>query len=127
MTVNNIIKKGNIYLIDFGVQQKSIQSGIRPAIVTSFHINNKFSPTLNVLPITSKDKTNIPVHVSIGTEFGLKKQSIVLTEQIATINKSQIIKFIGRCNKNKMLEIERAMLIQSGIDIYEHLHMKDVV
>lgn len=115
------IKRGEIYLVNLGNQKGSIQSGKRPVIVISNNMNNKYSPTVNVLPITSKTKNNIPVHVSIGIESGLTEKSTVLVEQNIPINKTQIIKYVGKCNKYKMYEIEKALLIQNGIDLKTHL------
>ena len=121
--LNINIKRGEIYLVDLGAQKGSIQSGKRPVIVVSNNMNNKYSPTVNVLPITSQNKNNIPVHVSIGIESGLTKESTVLVEQNIPINKTQIIKYMGKCNKYKMYEIEKALLIQNGIDLDSHLEV----
>ena len=118
--LNQIIKRGQIYQADLGVALGSIQAGTRPVVIVSNNLNNKFSPTVNVLPITSKTKNNIPVHVEIGITEGLPQLSTVLVEQVVTINKSQLIKYLGQCNINKMYEIEKAMLIQNGIDINSH-------
>lgn len=117
------IKRGEIYLVNLGNQKGSIQSGKRPVIVISNNMNNKYSPIVNVLPITSKTKNNIPVHVRIGVESGLIEESTVLAEQNIPINKNQIIKYVGRCNKYKMYEIEKAVLIQNGIDLDTHLEV----
>ena len=111
------IKRGEIYLVNLGNQKGSIQSGKRPVIVISNNMNNKYSPIVNVLPITSKTKNNIPVHVRIGTESGLIKESTILVEQNIPINKDQFLKYVGKCNKYKMYEIEKALLIQNGIDL----------
>ena len=119
--LNINIKRGEIYLVDLGAQKGSIQSGKRPVIVVSNNMNNKYSPTVNILPITSQNKNNIPVHVNIGVESGLSEESTVLTEQVVTINKTQIIKYVGKCNKYKMYEIEKALLIQNGINLDVHL------
>lgn len=115
------IRRGEIYLVDLGVQKGSIQSGKRPVVVISNNMNNQYSPTINVLPITSKNKNNIPVHVNVGIKEGLSQESTVLTEQVVTINKNQIKKYVGKCNKYKMYEIEKALLIQNGINLNVHL------
>ena len=115
------IKRGEIYLVNLGNQKGSIQSGKRPVIIISNNMNNKYSPIVNVLPITSKTKNNIPVHVRIGVESGLIKESTILAEQNIPINKDQIIKYVGKCNKYKMYEIEKALLIQNGINLNIHL------
>ena len=119
--LNKIIKRGEIYLANLGSRDGSIQSGIRPVLIISNDINNKFSPTINVLPITSRAKNNIPVHVDIGKREGLQQESTVLTEQATTINKSQLEDHIGKCSKHKIYEIEKAIMLQNGIDLHSHL------
>lgn len=109
------IKRGEIYLVNLGSQSGSIQSGIRPVIVISNPQNNRYSPTINVLPVTSRKKNNIPVHVDIGKECGLKTDSTILTEQVLTINKHQIIEYIGKCNEKQMQNISKAILLQFHI------------
>ena len=123
--LNINIKRGEIYLVDLGAQKGSIQAGKRPVVVISNNMNNKYSPTINILPITSKTKNNIPVHVNIGLESGLTKESTVLVEQNIPINKDQIIKYVGKCNKYKMHEIEKALLIQNGINL--DLYLEEVL
>ncbi len=109
------IKRGDIYLANLGSQMGSIQSGVRPVLVISNPQNNRYSPTINILPITSQKKNNIPVHVDIGVECGLKISSTILTEQVLTINKHQIIEYIGKCDKEQMRDISRAMVLQFHI------------
>lgn len=106
------IKRGEVYLANLEDRMGSIQSGVRPIVVISNPQNNKFSPTINVLPVTSRAKINIPVHVNIGVKEGLERQSVILTEQVLTINKYQLIKYIGRCSNDKMQEIAKAMVLQ---------------
>lgn len=115
------IKRGQIYLAELGNRKGSIQAGTRPVVIVSNDLNNRFSPTVNVLPITSKVKTNIPVHVEIGLQEGLEQSSTILTEQVLTINKTQLLNFIGLCNSYKIREIDEAILLQNGIDLNLHL------
>lgn len=120
---NQIIKRGQIYQADLGKQKGSIQEGVRPVLIISNNINNKFSPTVNILPITSKTKNNIPVHVEVGITEGLPHLSTVLIEQATTINKDQLIEYLGQCDARKMYEIEKAILIQNGINISPHVQL----
>ena len=126
MVTRKIIRRGDIYEAELGNQIGSIQSGTRPVLIISNNMNNKYSPVVNVLPITSKTKNNIPVHVDIGLEQGLGFRSTILTEQIVTINKNQLGKYIGACNTNKMYEVENAILIQNGINITNHYNSRNV-
>lgn len=99
------IKRGSIFMADLGNRNGSVQAGVRPVVVISNNLNNRFSPTINVLPITSKIKNNIPVHVEIGRVEGLNQPSTILTEQVLTVNKTQLINFVGICDQYKMREI----------------------
>ena len=118
---NKTIKRGEIYSANLGSREGSIQSGVRPVVIISNDMNNKFSPTVNVLPITSKTKNSIPVHVGIGIKEGLSQESTILTEQIVTINQKQLGEYIGECGKYKMHEIEKAIMIQNGISAYSEV------
>ena len=118
--LSKTIKRGEIYQAELGYQTGSIQAGSRPVAIVSNDINNKFSPTVNVLPITSRTKNNIPVHVMVGITEGLPQPSTILTEQMVTINKDQLKNYIGSCSNYKMYEIENAILLQVGISAEIH-------
>lgn len=111
------IKRGDILLVDFEGAKCSEQGGIRPALVIQNDIGNRYSPTTVVCPITSRDKKLLPTHMEIDTEeSGLKMKSVVLFEQIRTIDKSRVIKKIGHCGDSlnesmyKCLEISFGMI-----------------
>lgn len=107
---------GGIYLADLGEGKGFIQGGIRPVVVISNQANNKFAPIVNILPITSsKTKKNMLVHVDIDKECGLLTDSVVLTEQIQTINKTQLLKLICICSEDKMVEIAQAIMLQTQL------------
>ena len=90
------IKRGEIYVYDFGSNPGSIQSGLRPVLVLQGNEFNDHSPTTIVAPITSVIKKNyLPSHVFLGPEYGLKKPSMAMLEQLKTINQSQLGKYIG--------------------------------
>ena len=111
-----MIKRGEIYLANLDCSVGSEQSGIRPVLVIQNDIGNKYSPTIIVLAITSKSKKNIPTHVKIDSNFeGIKKDSIVLVEQVRTIDKSRLIKRIGKLDFNKMNEIKEALKLSLNI------------
>ncbi len=119
--INYKIERGQIYMANLGQGKGSIQGGSRPVVVISNPLNNKYSPTINVLPITSKTKNNLPVHVDIGKECGLITESTVLVEQLITINKSQLISLVGKCTFKKMRDIAKAIMIQ--INLIEDLQV----
>jgi mRNA interferase MazF len=109
------VKKGDIFWIEFLEKRGSIQHGVRPAIISSNDLNNTFSPTINVIPLTSQDKKCLPVHVDIGIECGLKYDSVALVEQETTVDKSQIGDRIGACTYEIVKQLENAIQIQKGI------------
>lgn len=113
--VNYKVNRGEVYMADLGGGKGSIQGGTRPVVIISNPLNNKFAPTVNVLPITSQAKNNLPVHVNIGLESGLPTQSTVLAEQIITVNKSQLTKLMGKCTIEKMREIAKAIVLQVNL------------
>ncbi len=111
-------QRGDIFLVDLDPGVGSEQKGKRPVLILQNNIGNKYSPTIIIAPITSYiSKTNIPTHVKLKeTVSGLKKDSIVLLEQLRTIDKSRIISKIGSISKVTMLEVEKATKISLGLD-----------
>lgn len=105
------VVRGEIFNVDFGKGNGSVQGGVRPAIIISNNKNNKFSSTINVAPITKQDKTKIPSHVSIEG-CGLKYPSTILIEQTITINKSDLKEFIGYCDVDTLKQLNNAINIQ---------------
>ena len=98
----------------------SEQTGVRPVIIIQNDTGNEHSPTVIVAPITSKinSKAIIPTHVFIkALKNGLKQDSIILTEQIKTIDKQRLKHYIGELNSNDMQEIDKALIISLGIDL----------
>ena len=90
------IKRFDIYLYDFGKNEGSIQSGLRPVLVIQDDRLNENSPTTIVAAITTAaKKLYLPSHVFIGQEYGLEKPSMVMMEQIRVINQTDLIRFIG--------------------------------
>lgn len=108
------ICRGDVCFVEFNSNEGSIQSGARPAVVVQNNIGNKYSPTVLVVPLTSKSKKPLPTHVILPRgEAGLPQQSTLMAEQIQVVNKTQIKSFIGtlseRCIK-QMNEAVRASL-----------------
>lgn len=91
--------RGHVYICDFGIKQGNLQNGKRPIVVIGNNIGLENSPVVTVIPVTSEIKaTYLPTHYIIKNYklSGLDKPSMVLTEQMTTINKSQIVRFIGK-------------------------------
>lgn len=108
-TVNRIFQ-GEIWLADLGDKSGCIQGGKRPVIVLQNDIGNKYSPTTIVVPLTSKLKNILPVHIDLGTRYGLKKVSTSLMEQITTINQSQLISKIGTLDTEGIEAIKNSII-----------------
>ena len=111
------IKRGEIYWIDLGKGEGSVQGGVRPVVVTSNNMCNKFSPVVEVRPITSRlDKNNIPTHVFLSADqYPLHKDSIILAEQAKSVNKTQLGEYICKINELETRKLNRAIAIQSGL------------
>lgn len=112
------IKKGDLYFADLSPVTGSEQGGVRPVLVVQNDVGNKYSPTIIVAAITSKkNKADLPTHVKIeADENGLSKNSVVLLEQLRTIDKRRLKERIGTIDKNRLPEVNEALTISLGID-----------
>ena len=113
------IKKGDMFYADLSPVIGSEQGGIRPVIVIQNNIGNKYSPTVIVSAITSRlNKSKLPTHIELGSEeFGLKSDSIILTEQIRTIDKSRLKEKIGHIDDTIIMNrIDNALGVSFGLD-----------
>ena len=113
-TIVRQIKRGDIYLYDFGTENKgSLQSKRRAVVVVSNAKNNRFSSVVLVCPITSSQtKKSLPTHLKVDyTKAGLLKESIVLCEQIHAIEKCKLEKFIGSLTVDDKKKLNKALEI----------------
>lgn len=110
------IKRGEIYYADLSPVVGSEQGGVRPIVVLQNDIGNKYSPTVIVAAITSQiNKAKIPTHIELSSKnYFLPKDSVVLLEQIRTIDKTRLKQKISCLDKLKMKEVNRAILISLG-------------
>lgn len=114
--INRVIKKGDIYYADLSPVVGSEQGGTRPVLVVQNDTGNKYSPTTLIVPITSQqDKHSLPTHMEVGKECGLAKNSIILFEQIKTIDKSRLISFMGHISSSMMNSVNDKLRISLGI------------
>ncbi len=116
-----MIKRGELYYADLSPVKGSEQGGIRPVLIVQNDIGNKYSPTVIVAAITSQiNKARIPTHIELNANvYGLEKDSVVLLEQVRTLDKLRLKDKIGELGTIKMLEIDRAMMISLGIENFE--------
>ena len=112
------IKKGDLYFADLSPVMGSEQGGVRPDLVVQNDVGNKFSPTIIVAAVTSKkNKADLPTHVEIAAEGnGLTKNSVVLLEQLRTIDKRRLKERIGTIDKTRLPEVNEALSVSLGID-----------
>ncbi|MBO5413836.1 MAG: type II toxin-antitoxin system PemK/MazF family toxin [Clostridia bacterium] len=114
-----VIKRGDMFYADLSPVVGSEQGGIRPVLVIQNNIGNKYSPTVIVSAITSQlSKNKLPTHIELDSEeFGLKADSIILTEQIRTIDKSRLKEKIGHINDAKVMsQIDNALGVSFGLE-----------
>ncbi|EMT37933.1 Growth inhibitor [Thermoanaerobacter thermohydrosulfuricus WC1] len=112
-----VIKRGDIFYADLSPVIGSEQGGIRPVLIIQNDIGNKYSPTVIVAAITSQiNKAKLPTHVEInGAEYGLNKDSVVLLEQIRTIDKKRLKEKIGHFDQEMMEKVNEALQISLGL------------
>ena len=111
-----MIKRGEIYFADLSPVVGSEQGGVRPILIVQNDTGNKYSPTIIAAAITSKlNKAKLPTHIEISaTEFGLPKNSIVLLEQIRTLDKKRLKDRVGELPETTMKKVDTALLISLG-------------
>lgn len=106
------VKRGDIILANLSPVIGSEQSGIRPVLIVQNNLGNKYSPTVIALAITSKEKINLPTHIPISKYIsGLPKDSVILAEQVRTLDKSRLLKKIGSLDDKFMEEVKKALKI----------------
>lgn len=110
------MKRGEVYYADLSPVIGSEQGGLRPVLIIQNDIGNRHSPTTIVAAITSKkEKSEMPTHVMIKVD-GLNKKSLVLLEQLRTIDRSRLKERVALLDANDMKLIDRALAISVGIE-----------
>lgn len=111
-----MIKRGEIYFADLSPVIGSEQGGVRPVLVVQNNVGNKYSPTIIAAAITSQlEKAKLPTHIQLPAEkFGLLKDSVVLLEQIRTLDKKRLKEKIGELPISMMTKVNEALLISLG-------------
>ena len=110
------VKRGDIFYADLSPVVGSEQGGTRPVLIVQNDVGNKYSPTIIAAAITSQiNKAKIPTHIELNAlEFGLPKDSVVLLEQLRTLDKRRLKEKIGALTINKMKMVDTALLISLG-------------
>lgn len=110
------IKRGELYYADLSPVVGSEQGGIRPVLVVQNDVGNKYSPTVIAAAVTSKiNKAKLPTHIELPSEsYGLVRDSVILLEQIRTLDKRRLKERIGELNEATMSKVDKAILISLG-------------
>ena len=112
------IKRGDMFYADLSPVVGSEQGGVRPVLIIQNDLGNKYSPTVIAAAITSQGKTKLPTHIEIdSSSCGLKSNSIVLAEQIRTIDKSRLKERIGHIDDEKIIDkVNNALGVSFGLE-----------
>ena len=111
------IKRGDIYYADLSPVVGSEQGGLRPVLIVQNDVGNKYSPTVIAAAITSKmGKARLPTHIDIpGTDAGLSKDSVILLEQVRTIDKKRLKEKMGHLDESPMNHVNSAIQVSFGL------------
>ena len=122
--MDNSVRRGDIFYADLSPVVGSEQGGVRPVLIIQNEIGNRHSPTVIAAAITSQmNKAKLPTHIElVGQDCGLTKDSIVLLEQIRTLDKRRLREHMGRLDGALMDEVDRAIAVSFGL----HANAKEV-
>ena len=117
------IKRGDIYYADLSPVIGSEQGGLRPVLIVQNDVGNRYSPTVIAAAITSKmSKTKLPTHIDIpGQNAGLSKDSVILLEQVRTIDKQRLKEKMGHLDESTMNNVDNAIQVSFGLGGGENL------
>lgn len=111
------IKRGEIYYADLSPVVGSEQGGVRPVLIIQNDVGNKYSPTVIAAAITSRhDKAKLPTHIELNaSQYGLAKDSVVLLEQVRTLDKQRLKERMGYLDNTSMNRVNDALSISFGL------------
>ena len=111
-----MVKRGELYYADLSPVVGSEQGGVRPVLIVQNNVGNKYSPTIIAAAVTSQlGKAKLPTHIELPAgKFGLPKDSVVLLEQIRTLDKKRLKEKIGELPFNMMTKVNEALLVSLG-------------
>ena len=116
VTGNNTVRRGDIYYADLSPVVGSEQGGTRPVLIIQNDIGNRYSPTVIAAAITSRtDKAKLPTHIEVGPDSGLAKSSVILCEQIRTLDKKRLKDRMGHLGEDTMLLVNEAISVSFGL------------
>ncbi len=117
MSVYNSIRRGDIYYADLSPVVGSEQGGMRPVLIVQNDVGNRYSPTVIAAAITSQTgKARLPTHISLGgRSCGLTRDSVILLEQIRTIDKQRLRERMGKVDDELMNRVDNAIAVSFGL------------
>ena len=111
-----IVKRGELYYADLSPVVGSEQGGIRPVLVVQNDVGNKYSPTIIAAAVTSKiNKAKLPTHIELPSAYGLAKDSVILLEQIRTLDKRRLKEKMGHLDESVMQRVNGAIAVSFGL------------
>ncbi|MDE6398888.1 MAG: type II toxin-antitoxin system PemK/MazF family toxin [Clostridiales bacterium] len=110
------IRRGDIFYADLSPVVGSEQGGVRPVLIIQNNVGNRYSPTIIAAAITSQlTKAKLPTHIEIhGGQFGLPKDSVILLEQLRTLDKRRLREKPGALDRDTLRRVDKAILISLG-------------
>ena len=113
-----IVRRGDIYFADLSPVVGSEQGGVRPVLIVQNDVGNKHSPTVICAAITSQmNKAKLPTHIALSAaEYALPKDSVILLEQIRTIDKKRLKEKMGHLDDSLMREVDDAISVSFGLN-----------
>ena len=119
--MTNNVRRGDIYYADLSPVVGSEQGGVRPVLIVQNDVGNRYSPTVIAAAITSQTgKARLPTHIEVHTDSGLAKSSIVLLEQIRTLDKRRLKDRMGHLDDETMTLVNDALSVSFGLVGEEH-------
>ena len=117
--MDNNVRRGDIYYADLSPVVGSEQGGVRPVLIVQNNTGNKYSPTVIAAAITSQiNKAKLPTHIELSAKsYGLTKDSVVLLEQIRTIDKRRLKEHMGHLDSLTMQKVNAAISVSFGLEV----------
>ena len=117
MYVDNSVKRGDIFYADLSPVEGSEQGGVRPVLIVQNDTGNRHSPTVIAAAITSQTgKARLPTHISVAPlSCGLPKESVILLEQVRTLDKRRLREKMGRLDEGVMKQVDTAIAVSFGL------------
>ena len=114
---NSVVKRGDIFYADLSPVVGSEQGGVRPVLIVQNDTGNRHSPSVIAAAITSQTgKARLPTHISLSAmQYGLPKDSVILLEQIRTLDKRRLREHMGRVDETMMKQVDTAIAVSFGL------------